>query len=113
MSDNTQQAASVFYVGEYARIPAQERDDYRAALQRPEVRRIFRSLLEASRVLGPSLGANEAFSAYSEGIRAVGLFLLAKIEQAAPGETARLMLDSATDIVAAQRSEQANKEEEY
>ena len=113
MKDNTQQAASVFYVGEYERTPEQERDDYRAALRRPEVRRIFRSLLEASSVLGPSLGANEAFSAYNEGIRAVGLFLLAKIEDAAPGGTADLLRESAMDILAAKLAERENTEEEH
>jgi hypothetical protein len=77
--------------------PGQETEDYRQALKQPGVRRIFRSLLGMGNVFGPSLGVSAQYTAYNEGLRAAGLLLAAKIELAAPGGTARLMLESAED----------------
>ncbi|MDR2669319.1 MAG: hypothetical protein LBC14_05130 [Desulfovibrio sp.] len=77
--------------------PVQEAEDYRQALKQPAVRRIFRSLLGVSNVFGPSLGVSAQYTGYNEGLRAAGLLLAAKIEQAAPGATARLMLESVED----------------
>ncbi|MDR1947612.1 MAG: hypothetical protein LBQ51_10685 [Desulfovibrio sp.] len=94
----------LFYVGAYLRDPDQgihdqEIDDWRMALRIPAVRRIVRSLLSTSNVTGPSLGADGAYSAFNEGVRAMGQHLLQRIESVEAGETARLMLESADDLV--------------
>lgn len=90
---------------------ARECEDFRAALKNTNMRRIFRSLLSVSRVMGPSLGSSEQATAYNEGLRAVGMWLAARIETAAPGEVAALMRESAEEFLlytAKQSKEQEN-----
>jgi hypothetical protein len=92
----TQRAVRLFFVRAY---PEQEADDYRTALKNRAMRRIFRSLLAVGNVFGPSMseGGNDSFTAYNEGIRASAILLATKIEQAKPGEVAKLMAESAKD----------------
>jgi hypothetical protein len=91
-----QQAAQLFFV---RTDPVQETDDFRTALKNRAVRRIFRSLLAVGNVFGPSMAGdgNDSFTAYNEGVRAGAILLATKIEQAKPGEVARLMAESVKD----------------
>ena len=91
-------ASDFFYVPESAE---QELEDIRVLLRLPGGRRIVRRLLSAGNVLGPSMGKDSRGTEYNEGLRAVGLWLAAKIETAAPGDVARLMQESSNDRQAA------------
>jgi hypothetical protein len=86
--------------------PEQEREDFRLVLKQPAARRVFRRMLAAANVMGGSRGEGEGTTDYNEGIRAVGLWLAARIEAAAPGELSRLMLESSLDRMAAMANEQ-------
>ena len=100
--------APFFFVEEDA---VREREDVRAALKNTNMRRIFRSLLFVSSVMGPSWAQDGHSTEYNEGLRAVGLWLAAKIEKAAPGEAAALMRESAEEFLlytAKQDKEQGN-----
>lgn len=81
---------------------AQEKTDFKAALGNENTRRIFRLVLGVSNALGPSHARDEHSTEYNEGLRAVGLWLAAKIEQAAPGQVAALMRESGEDLAAYQ-----------
>lgn len=90
--------------GDFFFVPAdkdRELEDLRAVLRLPAGRRALRRLLAAGNVMGPSMGAHGPGTEYNEGLRALGLWLATKIETAAPGELARLMLESANDRQAA------------
>ncbi|MDR1684869.1 MAG: hypothetical protein LBR82_00230 [Desulfovibrio sp.] len=108
----TVQAAAMFFVRAY---PEQEADDYRTALRNRAMRRIFRSLLSVGNVFGPSMGNTENFTAYNEGIRAMAIRIATKIEQAKPGEVARLMAESVKDRTeaAAIEANTVRNEEDY
>ena len=80
--------------------PEQEAEDMRAALSHEPVRRMFRRMLAASNVMGSSLAADGHNTAFNEGVRAVGLWLAARVESAAPGQTAALMRESAEEHIA-------------
>lgn len=80
---------------------AQELEDLRFLLRLAPARRVFRRLLSAGNVMGPSMGATERGTEYNEGLRAAGLWLAAKIETSAPGDMARLMQESSNDKMAA------------
>jgi hypothetical protein len=91
-------------VGNFFFVPPgeeQESDDLRVVLKLPAGRRLFRRLLTAGNVLGPSMGTEGRSTEYNEGLRAAGIWLATKIETAAPGELARLMLESGNDRLAA------------
>ncbi|MDR1490661.1 MAG: hypothetical protein LBS65_09325 [Desulfovibrio sp.] len=79
----------------------QETEDLRSALKYPPMRRIFRRLLAVGNVLGPSKALDRESTEYNEGIRAVGLWLAARIEKAAPGELAALLRESGEDRISA------------
>lgn len=91
-------AGNFFFVPE---SEEQEREDLRAMLRLPAGRRMFRRLLSAGNVMGPSMGKDERGTEYNEGLRALGLWLATKIETAAPGDVARLMQESGNDRMAA------------
>ena len=80
--------------------PEQEAEDMRAALAHEPMRRIFRRLLASSNVMGPSFAADDKSAAFNEGLRAVGLWLAARIERAAPGRVAALMRESGEELAA-------------
>ncbi len=73
----------------------QDREDLRAMLSAPEGRRVLRRILGATSFIAPSYAPGDALAtAYNEGLRAVGLWLFGEIENTAPGEFARLLLES-------------------
>ena len=78
----------------------QEKQDFLGALANENTRRVFRLLLSVSNALGPSYSQEGHSTEYNEGLRAVGLWLAAKIEKAAPGQIAALMRESADDYAA-------------
>jgi hypothetical protein len=78
----------------------QEKQDFLGALANENTRRVFRLLLGVSNALGPSYAQDAHSTEYNEGLRAVGLWLAAKIEKAAPGQLAALMRESADDYAA-------------
>jgi hypothetical protein len=89
----------------------QEIDDLRVVLKLPAGRRVFRRLFMVGNVLGPSMSAEGRSTEYNEGLRAVGIWLATKIETAAPGELARLMLESGNDRLAANAKTNRSKED--
>jgi hypothetical protein len=89
-------AGDFFYV---APSVEQEVEDMRAALRHGNTRRIFRRLLSASNVMGISKAVDPESTAYNEGVRAVGLWLATRIENAAPGEFAALMRESGEERI--------------
>lgn len=80
----------------------QEKTDFKTALGNENTRRIFRLVLGVSNALGPSYARDGHSTEYNEGLRAVGLWLAAKIEQAAPGQVAALMRESGEEYAAYQ-----------
>ncbi|MBE6441474.1 MAG: hypothetical protein E7022_03960 [Desulfovibrio desulfuricans] len=78
----------------------QEESDFKAALGNENARRIFRLILSVSRAMGPSYARGGRSTEYNEGLRAVGLWLAAKIEKAAPGQVAALLRESGEDFAA-------------
>lgn len=96
--------------GDFFFVPVsqeQEFDDLRLVLKHPAGRRLCRRLLSAGNVMGPSMGGPG--TEYNEGLRAVGLWLATKIETAAPGEVARLMLESGNDRQSANNTNRSKK----
>lgn len=75
-------------------------EDFRAALKNINTRRIFRLLLSVSNAMSPSYGDDNRSTEYNEGLRAMGLWLLANIEKTAPGEVAALMRESSEEYAA-------------
>ena len=90
----------------------QEAEDLRAVLKLPSGRRLCRRLLAIGNVLEASMGKDRQTTEYSEGMRAVGLWLAGRIEMAAPGEFARLMIESGNDRQANAKP-QTRSEDEY
>ena len=78
----------------------QEKQDFLGALANENARRVFRLLLGVSNALGPSYAQDAHSTEYNEGLRAVGLWLAAKIEKSAPGQVAALMRESGEDYAA-------------
>lgn len=92
-------------VGDFFYVPADEErelEDLRALLRLPGGRRLFRRLLSAGNAMNATMCAEARQTEYQEGRRAVGLWLATRLETAAPGELARLMLESVNDRQAAQ-----------
>ena len=89
----------------------QEKQDFLGALANENTRRVFRLLLSVSNVLGPSYAQERHSTEYNEGLRAVGLWLAAKIEKAAPGQIAALIRESADDYAAFQAVNKGKKHE--
>jgi hypothetical protein len=90
--------------GEFFHVPESEDlelDDLRVLLRMPGGRRVFRRLLAACNVMGPSMGKDGRVTEYNEGLRACGLWLATKIETASPGDIARLIMESGCDRLAA------------
>jgi hypothetical protein len=65
--------------------------DLKWLMSDPRGRRIARRLLDRSGIWQPSFTGDALSSAFREGVRNAGLGLLAKLSQAAPGETARVL----------------------
>ena len=78
----------------------EELEDLRAVLRVTAGRRLLRRLLSVGNTLGVSMAADTRRTEYNEGQRAVGLWLATKIEEAAPGELPKLMLESSNDKLA-------------
>lgn len=78
---------------------AQVRDDFRAALSAPNVRRVFRSLLSDCDIMG-GMGLDGTSLEYRQGKRDVGLRLAQQIESAMPGQVAALMRESGEEYAA-------------
>ena len=94
---------AAFFVEPDAR---RQKQDMRAALNHENSRRVFRRLLAWSNVMGQSWNRDSGAAAYNEGLRAVGLWLAQNIEEAAPGELAQLMRESAEEYQACQARKQ-------
>lgn len=98
--------------GDFFFVPggdAQETEDLRQLLKMPAGRRLFRRLLSASNAMRFTFTADARSTDYNLGLQAVGLWLAAKIETAAPGEIPRLMLESSMDRQAARSARGAEK----
>ena len=89
----------------------QEKQDFLGALANENTRRVFRLLLSVSNALGPSYAQEGHSTEYNEGLRAVGLWLAAKIEAAAPGQIAALMRESTDDYAAFKALNKGKKHE--
>ncbi|MBA1159380.1 hypothetical protein [Microvirga mediterraneensis] len=66
-------------------IATRERDDLRKVLDSREGRRVLWSLLDAAGVYGLSYTGEAMSTGFNEGRRSVGITLLQKIEDLAPG----------------------------
>lgn len=78
----------------------QEKSDFLGALANENARRVFRLILGVSNALGPSYAQDGHSTEYNEGLRAVGLWLAAKIEKSAPGQVAALLRESGEEYAA-------------
>ena len=67
------------------KLAEREREDLRAVLDTAAGRRVLWSLLDAAGVYGASYTGEAISTAYAEGRRAIGITLLQKIEDLAPG----------------------------
>ena len=69
-----------------------EMEDLKIALNHNSSRRVLSKILTQCRPLAPSYAPGDALAqAYNEGLRAIGLWLLAEIEKAAPGQGIQLL----------------------
>jgi hypothetical protein len=91
--------------GDFFYVPQntdQELEDLRILLRMPGGRRLFRGLLSVCNAMDVTMhDSNARITEYREGMRAIGLWLAARIETAVPGDVARLMQESSNDRQAA------------
>jgi hypothetical protein len=72
----------------------QARADMLTALGLPETRRLLMRIMAQSNILGLSYAAGDALAtAHNEGLRRVGLWLKAEIDQADPEAFARMLAE--------------------
>ncbi len=70
---------------EKAPQPSQELEDFKALMALPEGRRVLRTLLYYSNLLGPSYIDGESHrTAYNEGLRFMGMYIVDMARQADP-----------------------------
>ncbi len=73
-------------------------NDLTAVLQTESGRRWMWSLLERCRLFQSSFGANAAMTSFNEGIRNIGLQVMAEIMDADPELFTTMMLENQTDV---------------
>jgi hypothetical protein len=75
-------------------------EDMRFLLKRPEGRRALRRIFNQTNLMGLSKALNALDTAFNEGARSAGRALAELIEQAAPGEMGRLLMESSLEFQA-------------
>ena len=75
----------------------QFREDIQTLLQNPAGRRVFRRMFLQANVMGTPWANDARSMEHNEGMRSLGLWFAAAVEEAMPGEFARLLLESAAD----------------
>lgn len=75
----------------------QQQDDLKAVLSTPAGRRLLWWLLEHTGVFRQSFTTDAAITAFNEGRRSSGLFLLGALEAVQPGTLGELMKENTND----------------
>lgn len=69
------------------------RSDFLTVLEIPAGRRVLLEILEKCNVFGPSIAEDAHQTAFNEGVRQPGIWLIRSIEAACPGEAGRLITE--------------------